>query len=195
MLVTAIFLLSDGITESFEKKFKKRTIVKQYVFYPLMAECMRIPDVVERLNVQIIDLFLECTTKYNEELVKLFYTCVVGKFEGYVFKYNISNRVLEVNDDVWKSLFEISPLSSPNDLKIIDTVFAPNYESRSSLKSMVKIPYSNNVVTSNLFPTNVTTRLLKHVNRIIHWVVMHVIHPNNGGYSRVDKEEVYKVHT
>lgn len=87
MSVTALFLLSDGLTESFEKKFKKRTIVKQYVYSPLVVGRMRIPEVVERLNAQIIDLLL----------VKLFYTGVVGKSEGYKFKYNISNRVLLEN--------------------------------------------------------------------------------------------------
>ena len=121
---------------------------------------MCIPEVIERLNAQIIDLFLDCTTKYNEDLVKLFYTGVVGKFEGYEFTCNIGNRVIEVNDDVWKSLFEISPLSYPNDLKITDIVFAPNYEFRNALNSMLKIPFSANVVESNLFPTNVTTGLL-----------------------------------
>lgn len=148
---------------------------------------MHIPDVVEQLNVQIIDLFLDFTTKYNEDLVKLFYTGVVEKFEGYEFKYNIGNMVLEVNYDVWKYLFEISPLSSPNDLKITDIVFAPNYEFRYALNSMLKRPFSDNVIASNLFPTNVTTGLLKHVNRILHWVVTHIIRPKKGGYSRVDK--------
>lgn len=94
---------------------------------------MRIPKVVKRLNAQGIDLFLDCTTKYNEDLVKLFYTSVVGKFEGYEFTCNTGNRVIEVNDDVWKSLFEISPLSSPNDLKITNTVFSSNYEFRNAL--------------------------------------------------------------
>lgn len=192
--VTTLSLTYGGLAESFEKKFKKRKIVKQYVYFPLVVERMRIPDVVERLNVQRIDLFLECTTKYNEDLVKLFYTDVVGNFECYEFKYNIGNRVLEVNDDVWKSLFKISPLSSPDDLKITDNVFAPNYEFKFALNSMLKRPYSDNVVASNLFLTSATTGLLKHVDRILHWVVLHIIRPKMGGYSRVYKAEVHLIY-
>lgn len=144
--VTAIFLLYDGLAESFEKKFKKSTIVKQYVYSRLVVGRMHVPEVVERLNAQGIDLFLDCTTKYNDDLVKLFYSGVVGKLEGYEFTCNIGNRVIEVNDDVWKSLFEISPMSSPNDLKIIDTLFAPNYEFRNAVNSMLKRPFSTNVI-------------------------------------------------
>ncbi|KAI5382522.1 hypothetical protein KIW84_070090 [Lathyrus oleraceus] len=81
MLVTTLFLLSDGLTEYFEKKFKKRTIVKQYVYSPLVAEHMCIPDVVEQLNVQRIDLFLDCTIKYNGDLVKLFYSSPIWSFD------------------------------------------------------------------------------------------------------------------
>ena len=123
--VTALSLLSDDLAEIYEKKFKNRTNIKQYVYSVLVAGCMHIPNVVERISFQEIDLFLNCITEYNEDLVKLFCTGVDGKIEGFKFACNIGNKVIEVNDDVWKSLFEISPLSSPNDLKITDTVYAP----------------------------------------------------------------------
>ncbi|XP_050876753.1 uncharacterized protein LOC127080482 [Lathyrus oleraceus] len=86
---------------------------------------MRILEIVERVNFQGIDLLLDCNTKYNEDLVKLFYTGVDGKFEGYKFACNI------------------------------------DYEFRSSLNSMLKKPFSTNVIESNLFPTNVTTIFVK----------------------------------
>lgn len=155
---------------------------------------MHIPEIVERINFQGIDFFLDRTTKYNEDFVKLFYTGVDGKFEGYKFACNIGNRVIEVNDDVWKSLFEISPLSSPTDLKIIDIVFSLDYEFRNALNSMLKRPFSANVIESNLLPTNETTGLLKPVDRILHWVVTHILRPKKGGYSIVGKDEVHLVY-
>ena len=57
--ITVISLLLDDLAETFEKKFKKRTIVKQYVYSPLVAGRMRIPEIIERLNFQGIDLFLD----------------------------------------------------------------------------------------------------------------------------------------
>lgn len=106
--VTALSLLADDLAETFGTKFKNKTVVKQYAYSPLLAGRMHIPEIVERINFQGIDVFLDCTTEYNEDLVKLFYTGVDGKFVGFKFACNIGNRVIEVNDDVWKSLFEIS---------------------------------------------------------------------------------------
>lgn len=39
-----------------------------------------------------------------------------------------------------------------------------------------------------------TTGLLKPVDRILHWVVTHILRPKQGGYSRVDKAEVHLVY-
>lgn len=155
---------------------------------------MHIPNIVEHISFQEIDLFLNCISEYNEDLVKLFYIGIDGKFEGFKFTCNIGNKVIEVNDDVWKSLFEISPLSSPNDLKITDTVYAPDYEFRNALNQMLRKPFSPNVVQSNLFPTNVTTGQLKPFDRILYWVVTHIPRHKQGGYSRVDKAEVHLVY-
>lgn len=113
-------------------------------------------------------MFLNCITEYNEDLVKLFYTSVDEKFEGFKFACNIGNKFIEVNDDFWKSLFEISPLSSPNDLKITDTVYALDYEFKNALNQMFKNPFPPNFVQSNLFPTNVSTGQLKPLDRILH---------------------------
>lgn len=155
---------------------------------------MRILDVVERISFQGIDLFLNCITGYNEELVKLFYTGVAEKFKGFIFFCNIGTHTVEVNDDVWKSLFEISPLSSPTDLKITDSVYAPDYDFRTALNKMLRKPFAPEVVQSILFPTNVTTRQLKPLDRILHWIVTHILRPKQGGYSRVDKAEVHLVY-
>ena len=121
-LVTALSPLSDDLDEIYDKKFKNRTVIKQYVYSPLVAGRMRIPDVVERISFQGTDLFLNCIAEYNEDLVKLFYTGVAEKFKGFRFFSSIGTHNVEVNDDMWKSLFEISPISSPTDLKIIDSV-------------------------------------------------------------------------
>lgn len=59
---------------------------------------------------------------------------------------------------------------------------------------MLKKLFSANVVESNLFPTNVTTGLLKPDDRILHWVVTHIICPKQGGYSIMDKVEVHLVY-
>ncbi|KAI5433687.1 hypothetical protein KIW84_020816 [Lathyrus oleraceus] len=121
---------------------------------------MHIPNIVERISFQGIDLFLNCITEYNEDLVKLFYTGVAKKFEGFRFTCNIGNNVVEVNDDVWKSLFEISLLSSPNDLKITDSAYASEYDFRTALNQMLRKLFSPEVVQSTLFHTNVTTARL-----------------------------------
>lgn len=155
---------------------------------------MRIPKVVERISFQGIDLFLNCITGYNEDLVKLFYTGVAEKFEGFRFFCNIGNDTVEVNDDVWKSLFEISPLSSPTDLKITDSVYAPDYDFGTSLNKMLRKPFAPKVVQSIIFPTNVTIDQLKPLDRILHWIVTHILRPKQGSYSRVDKAKVHLVY-
>lgn len=144
---------------------------------------MHIPNVVESISFQGIDLFLNCIAEYNEDLVKFFYTGVDEKFEGFKFTSYIGNNVVEVNDDVWKYLFEIFPLSSPNDLKIIDNVYAPDYDFRTTLNQMLRKPFSPDVVQSTLFPTNVTTGQLKPLDRILHWIVTHIMRLKQGGYS------------
>lgn len=144
--VTALSLLSDDLAETYEKKFKNRTDIMQYVYSPLVSGRMHIPNIVERISFQGIYLFLNCITEYNEDLVKLFYTGVDEKFEGFKFACNIGNNVSEVNDDVWKSLFDISPLSSLNDLKIIDIMYALDYEFRNALNQMLRKPFSPDVV-------------------------------------------------
>lgn len=185
-LVTALSLLSDDLAEIYNKKFKNKSVINQYVYSPLVARRMCILDVVERISFQGIDLFLNCITEYNEELVKLFYTEVVEQFKGFIFFCNIGTYTVEVNDDVWKSLFEISQLSSPTDLKITNSVYAPDYDFRTALNKMLRKPFAPEVVQSILFPTNVTTRKLKPLDRILHWIVMHILHPKQGGYSCVD---------
>lgn len=138
---------------------------------------MHILDVVECISFQGIDLFLKCITEYNEDLVKLFYTDVAGKFEGFRFFSNIGTHTVEVNDDVWKSLFEISPLSSPIDLKITDSVYPPDYDFRTVLNKMLRKPFAPEVVQSTLFPTNVTIGQLKPLDIILHWIVTHILRP------------------
>lgn len=144
--VTALSLLSDDLAKIYDKKFKNRIVIKQYVYSPLVAGRMCIPDVVERISFQGIDLFLNCITKYNEDLVKFFYTDVAGKFEGFRFFCNIGNHTVEVNDDVWKYLFEISPPSSLTDLKITDNVYAADYDFRTALNKMLRKPFAPEVV-------------------------------------------------
>lgn len=163
--ITALSLLSDDSAKIYEKKFKNRIVIKQYVDSPLVVGRFHIPNVVERISFQGIDLFLNYITEYNEDLVKLFYTGVDKKFEGFKFTFNIGNNAIKVNDDVWKSLFEISPLSSPNDLKITDNVYALDYDFSTALNQMLRKPFSSDVVQSTLFHTNVTTGQLKPLDR------------------------------
>ncbi|KAI5418039.1 hypothetical protein KIW84_042615 [Lathyrus oleraceus] len=149
--VTDLSLLSDDLAETYEKMFKNRTVIKQYVYSVLVAGCMHIPNVVERISFQEIDLFLNYITEYNEDLVKLFYTGVDEKFEGFKFACNI------------------------------------DYEFRNALNQMSRKSFPPNVIQSNLFPINVTTGQLKPLDRILHWVMTHILCPKQRGYSRVDK--------
>lgn len=142
-----------------------------------MGGRMRILDVVELICFKGIDLFLNCITEYNEGLVKFFYTDVAEKFEGFRFFSNIDTHIVEVNDDVWKSLFEISPLSSPTDLKITDNVYTPDYDFRTALNKMLRKPFAPEVVQSTLFPTNVTIGQLKPLDRNLYWIVTHILRP------------------
>lgn len=150
--------------------------------------------VIERISFQGIDLFLNCITEYNEDLVKLFYIGVTEKFEGFRFFCIIGNHTVEVNDDVLKYLFEISQLSYPTDLKIIDSVYAPDYDFRTALNKIWRKPFASEVFQSTLFPTNVTTGQLKPLDRVLHWILTHILCPKQGGYSRVDKAEVHLVY-
>lgn len=145
-MVTSLSLLSDDLAKIYDKKLKNRIVIKQYVYLPLVVGRMHILNVVEHISFQGIDLFLNCVTEYNEDLVKLFYTGVAEKFEGFRFTCNIGNHNVEVNDDVWKSLFEISTLSSPNDLKITDSVYAPDYDFRIALNQLLRKPFALEVV-------------------------------------------------
>lgn len=91
-------------------------------------------------------MFLNCITEYNEDLVKLFYISVDEKFEGFRFFCNIGNHTLKVNNDVWKYLFEISPLPSSTTLKITDSVYALDYDFRTALNKMLRKLFAPEVV-------------------------------------------------
>ena len=94
-----------------------------------------------------------------------------------------------VSAHVWKYLFGMWPIDS-DAIKIYDIVLAPNYEFKSSLNFMLKKPYSDRIVNTDLFPRSVTTGTLAPFDIILFWIVCHIIRPKKGGLSRVDKVEV-----
>lgn len=48
--VTTLSLLSDDLAEIYDKKFKNRTIIKQYIYSPLVVGRMHILYVVKRIG-------------------------------------------------------------------------------------------------------------------------------------------------
>ena len=60
---------------------------------------------------------------------------------------------------------------------------------------MLKNPFSNMVVVSNMFPKSVTTGAINPLAKILFWIVFHIIRPKKGGHSRVDRLEVQLVYS
>ena len=86
---------------------------------------MHLLEVIELLRFHKFHLFLECDTHYNEELVRLFYVDVQGKFENFNFRYKTNNKFFKVDSHVWKDLFGMWPQES-DAIKIYDSELVPD---------------------------------------------------------------------
>lgn len=63
---------------------------------------MHLSEVIELFRFQQIFPFLQFATDDNEELIKLFYVGIQRDFVGFTFEYNINNRIMKVDSNVWK---------------------------------------------------------------------------------------------
>ena len=186
--VNALSFIYNEHVEDYEKKFARRKLAKQFVLYKMTLNRLHLPEVVELLDFQKIFSFLELDANYNEELVKLFYVGIQGQFDDFTFSYKIDNKVVKVNNNVWRE-FGMFPVTS-DAIRVSDTSPPPGYDFKIALNSMLKKRYPDRVVNSNLFPKSVTTDALLPLDRILQWIVSRIIRPKKGGLSRVDQPEV-----
>ena len=117
--------------------------------------------------------FLELDGDYNEVLVKVFYAGIQGKFPDHQFSYKIADKVVKVDDEIWKT-FELFPVDTDT-VKITDTKLPADYDFKHALNSMLKRPYPENFVQSSAFPKTVTTGQLVPLARIMQWIVSTII--------------------
>lgn len=182
--VTALSLISENVVNSYEKKFAKQNIFKQFVVYRQTLSQMRIPEVVNLLRHQKLFPLLQFDILYNEEMVKLFYASLLGEFDGTTFAYSIQNKKITLGTNIWHE-FGMYP-QSPDAVQITDTSILPDFDYQNALNSMLRDPYPPRVVNSTLYARTVTTGALCPLDYILQWIVYRIIRPKKRGYSRAD---------
>lgn len=112
--------------------------------------------------------------------------------EGSCFKFTIGNVVYEFADELWKSLFGITVVDANDDDEVdslvmnIDTHI--HFKWNVHVKEILKAPSDEDCYDS------ITTRQLKMVPRILLWLISHVLHPKNDGFSQIDYVEIHLVY-
>lgn len=152
---------------------------------------LALSEVVAFVSYQKIVYFLQLSQENNEDLIRVFYSGLHDK-DGSCFKFIIGNVVYEFIDDLWRSLFGITIIDTdvgdePDSL-VIDVHTHIYYRGNTVVNEMLRAPRSG----GSFKP--LTTSQLKMVPRILLWLVSHVLHPKNGGFSRIDYSEVHLIY-
>src|SRR3954470_20613527 len=96
-----------------------------------------------------------------------------------------------ITDNTWRHV-GLFPLRE-NAVTVTDTNVLTQFDYNVALNNMLRRLHADHIVQSNLFPRSATTGLLNIVDRILQWIVARIVRPKQGGYSRVDQQEVYLV--
>lgn len=94
--------------------------------------------------------------------------------------------------DLWKSLFGITVVDVDDgdevDPLVKDTNTHIHFKWNTHVNELLKAPHADDCYDP------ITTGQLKRVPRTLLWLVSHVLHPKNGGFSRFDFAEIHLVY-
>jgi hypothetical protein len=193
--LSAVSLVPPTRVETFNSDFSKRGVVQQHAFYKLEAERMHLPEVLSLLQHQGFINFLECNTKYSEDLVRVFYAGLHENFRGHKLSSRVGSTKVSLKSNIWNKYFDMSVDDAENPLpEVTDSHHIDGYEFKSALNDMLKRPYPDEFVNSDLFPRTVTAGKLNAGERILQWIVSRILRPKKGGLSRVEQAEVHLIY-
>lgn len=66
-------LVSKKYAKDFELKYQSRLVVKQYMWKQVTIGSLDTPNIVNLVEHQQIDYFLQLAQDYNEDLIRVFY--------------------------------------------------------------------------------------------------------------------------
>lgn len=89
--VSAISLIHPTCVDEFENNYKRMIVMKQHVYDPKVVARLNIPEVVRLMEHQQINSFLNVSTDYNEDLVRVLY-CGLESKDGSTFKFNMGKH-------------------------------------------------------------------------------------------------------
>ncbi|XP_050916673.1 uncharacterized protein LOC127131816 [Lathyrus oleraceus] len=118
---------------------------------------MHLPEVLALLQHQGFINFLECNSKYSEDLVRVFYAGLHDNFHGHKFHSRIGPTKVPLKSNIWNQYFDMSVDDDGNPLpEVTATHHVAGYEFKNALNDMLRRPYTDQFVNSDAFPRTVT---------------------------------------
>lgn len=102
--VSAVSLVPPARVDIFNKDIGKRSVVQQHAFYKLEAQRMHLPEVLSLLQHQGFINFLECNTKYSEDLVRVFYAGLHETFRGHKLSSRVGSTKVSIKSNFWNGV-------------------------------------------------------------------------------------------
>ncbi|MCH86690.1 hypothetical protein A2U01_0007550 [Trifolium medium] len=136
-------------------------------------------SITNLLKTQKLTKFVSLNHEYNKDLVKVFNSGLHGK-TSHSFKFKIGGKVYKFSMKFWEPLFGLK--HGNNRVKY--------NENNTQLPNYNRDTYFSGLCKNGRMPQGyMKVGALKMENRVLHWIISHVLRPKYGSFARVDNPE------
>ncbi|KAK2391490.1 hypothetical protein QL285_064945 [Trifolium repens] len=174
------FVHKDCIT-TYTQYCRTRSVLPQKSVSPETLRNLHLNEIAEILENEQLDTFCDLQTKYNDTLVRIFYSGLQER-NGAEFEFCWGRKTYKFTANMWFDLFGMSTGSriTGKDLLAYSETSQVDYDSNVFISSITR---NGNI------PETMGTGKLNVNARVVYWIVSHILRPKSAS-SRMDKKDI-----